>query len=113
MNSAPCSNGMKSNMMNNMCGIDRKCSALSGLEHVVATLTQGVALGWFVVAPAGLNKPAWGIAPGSWFRQFFPALKGRNIWRVGCAALSGLEHVVATLTQGVALGQRCHHMFEP
>ena len=89
---------MKSNMMNNMCGIDRKCSALSGLEHVVATLTQGVALGWFVVAPAGLNKPAWGIAPGSWFQRFFPALKGRNIGRVGCAALSGLGRLATTWT---------------
>lgn len=38
--------------MNDMCGT-RSCSALSGLDRLLATLSQGVALGWFVVAPSG------------------------------------------------------------
>ena len=68
--------------MNDMCGTKHSC-ALSGLKYLVAMLTQGVALGWFVIALSGRsfwrerdepkdllaamrpNKPAWGNAPGS------------------------------------------------
>ncbi|PYJ96917.1 MAG: hypothetical protein DME23_18245 [Verrucomicrobia bacterium] len=58
---------------------------------------------WPSCAPTGLNKPAWGNAPGwSWSPICFPALKGRN--RTVCAALSGLDRFFATLSQGVALG---------
>ncbi|PYJ87529.1 MAG: hypothetical protein DME22_01210 [Verrucomicrobia bacterium] len=32
---------------------DAICAALSGLDCFLATLSQGVALGWFVVAPSG------------------------------------------------------------
>src|SRR5881628_1077314 len=32
---------------------DAICAALSGLDRFFATLSQGVALGWFVVAPSG------------------------------------------------------------
>ncbi len=39
--------------MNGMCGIE--CIALSGLKYLI-TKTQGVALGWFVVAPSGRSS---------------------------------------------------------
>lgn len=41
--------------MNDMCGI-RPCFVLSGLTGLLTTLTQGVALGWFVVAPSGRSR---------------------------------------------------------
>jgi ankyrin repeat protein len=70
--------------MNDMRGT-RLSSALSGLECVVATFTQGVALGWYVFAPSGRafaatrpNKPDWSNALGSKFRIFSRALKGRT-----------------------------------
>src|SRR5258706_2829685 len=46
---------MKLNLTNDMCGIDRKVPrcALSELEDLMVTFTQGVALGWFVIAPSG------------------------------------------------------------
>jgi uncharacterized protein len=55
-------------------------------------------------APKGLNKPAWGTAPSSMSQIISPSLKGQLIRRIGCFALSGLGRLVATLTQGVALG---------
>ena len=55
-------------------------------------------------APTGPNKPAWGIAPGSWFAFCFRALKGRYIPSANCFALSGLGRWLNVLTQGVALG---------
>ena len=44
------------------------CFALSGLVHVFATLSQGVALGWFVVAPSGRHRT------GLWLRSVFCAV---------------------------------------
>ena len=54
--------------MNGMCGIDLKmpCFALSGLGHLLATFTQGVALGWFVVAPSGRRHAEFRLS--TWFR---------------------------------------------
>src|SRR5262245_35733527 len=54
--------------MNDTCGIEiggslparaPSCAALSGLGGLLP-LTQGVALGWFVVAPLGLSRKCTG-----------------------------------------------------
>ena len=36
--------------------VNRLCFALSGLVDIFETLSQGVALGWFVDAPSGRQK---------------------------------------------------------
>src|SRR5262245_51986725 len=54
MNCTRCSNGTELNLMNGMCGIRPGfCFALSGLMDLWTMFSQGVALGWFVVAPSG------------------------------------------------------------
>ncbi len=45
---------MEWNLTNDMCGIER--FALSGLTGLWASFTQGVALGWSVVAPSGHTR---------------------------------------------------------
>ena len=50
--------------MNGMRGI-KSCFALSGLHGLLMTFTQGVALGWFVVAPLGRSPRRWRLCPRS------------------------------------------------
>lgn len=50
--------------MNAMCGIE-SCAALSGLGRLWGTITQGVALGWFVAAPSGRLRGS-GAPPPYW-----------------------------------------------
>jgi len=52
MNCAPYSNDTESNLMNAMFGT-RGFALSSGLARLWTSLTQGVALGWFVFTPAG------------------------------------------------------------
>src|SRR5882762_9573518 len=93
MNCERCSNGTESNLMNDMCGIE--------IGNTQCSLDDQASSDF---APKGHDKPAWGNAPGSRFRFFSLALKGRNTPRIVCAALSGLVGLLAILTQGVALG---------
>src|SRR6266496_469740 len=52
MNSARCSNGTESPLINDMRGT-RPSFALSGLVGLLITFTRGVAPGWLVVSPSG------------------------------------------------------------
>lgn len=91
MSCGHCSNDTESNSMNGMCGIEMKSARCP--ERVRSHR-----------APKGQDKPAWGNAPGRWYCICSRALKGRNILRSGCSALSGLGYLWGLVTQGVALG---------
>src|SRR5919198_341009 len=93
MNCEPCSNGMASNLMSDMCGTEIRNSQCAMDDRAAPEF-----------APKGHDKPAWGNAPGPWLRNHARALKGRDIRRIGWDALSGLMKLLMMFTQGVALG---------
>jgi uncharacterized protein len=77
--------------MNDMCGIEMRTIRDPADDQAARC------------APTGQNKPAWANAPTKWFRDYSRTLKGRNFLQ-SCNALSGLVGLLATFTQGVALG---------
>lgn len=79
--------------MNGMCGIETR--GIGGVVNGAPPYRR---------APKGQDKPAWGNAPGEWCGICSQALKGRDMLRWNCAALSGLAGVAVMISQGVALG---------